>query len=213
MPVKTSIYIDGFNLYYGSLKENPSFKWLDLNALFNRILKPYHDINHINYFTANISARNGDAGPPVRQQIYLQALQAYLPNLIIYRGHFLSSTVTMRLAVPLGKQKYAKVIKTEEKGSDVNLAIHALNDAWSGKYECAVIVSNDSDLSEAMRIIKNELRKKIILITPGNPKTRPVSNQLKKWSTANFGISTADLAACQLPCEIPGTNLKKPLTW
>jgi hypothetical protein len=65
VPVKTSIYIDGFNLYYGSFKENPLCKWLDLHALFTRILKPHHEINCINYFTANISARNGEAGAPV----------------------------------------------------------------------------------------------------------------------------------------------------
>lgn len=31
-----------------------------------------------------------------------------------------------------------EVVKTEEKGSDVNLAVHLLNDAWLDVYDCAV---------------------------------------------------------------------------
>ena len=45
-------------------------------------------------------------------------------------------------------RQFVEVIKTEEKGSDVNLAVHLLNDAWLDRYECAVVVSNDSDLAE-----------------------------------------------------------------
>ena len=36
----------------------------------------------------------------------------------------------------------------EEKGSDVNLASHLLVDGFTGKYEVAVVVSNDADLLE-----------------------------------------------------------------
>ena len=32
MPMKTNIYIDGFNLYYGCVKDTP-YKWLDLAKL------------------------------------------------------------------------------------------------------------------------------------------------------------------------------------
>ena len=31
--------------------------------------------------------------------------------------------------------KFAQVIKTEENGSDVNLAVHLLNDAWLNEYD------------------------------------------------------------------------------
>ena len=72
-----------------------------------------------------------------------------------------------------------KVLKTEEKGSDVNLSVHVLNDAWKDKYDCAVIVTNDSDMSEALRLVKRQFPgKKLILIAPGN---RPVAG-LKRWA-------------------------------
>ncbi len=62
--------------------------------------------------------------------------------------------------------KFTRIFKTEEKGSDVNLAVHLLNDAWLNKYECAVIISNDSDLAEPLRLIKQQNGKKIGLISP-----------------------------------------------
>jgi hypothetical protein len=37
------------------------------------------------------------------------------------------------------------VIKTEEKGSDVNLATYLLLDAFKQDCEAAVVISNDSD--------------------------------------------------------------------
>ena len=69
---RTSVYIDGFNLYYGALKGTP-FKWLDLRALCQAYL-PNNDIDHIKYFTARISARPNDPLQPARQQAYLRAL-------------------------------------------------------------------------------------------------------------------------------------------
>ncbi len=41
--MRTIVYVDGFNLYYGALKGSP-WKWLDLLLLFETILQPHHDI-------------------------------------------------------------------------------------------------------------------------------------------------------------------------
>ncbi|WP_151448131.1 NYN domain-containing protein [Lacisediminimonas profundi] len=209
--MKTAIYIDGFNLYYGALKGTP-YKWLDLLTLFREVLQPHHEIAAINYYTANVSPRPNDPGVAIRQQAYLNALRAHVKEVKVHHGHFLSSTVKMALANPVGNQRFAEVLKTEEKGSDVNLAVHALNDAWSNQYECAVIVSNDSDLSESLRLIK-KLQKKIILVTPGDAKVRPPNAQLKRWAMATLSITQEALAASQLPSPIPGTSMSKPGTW
>ena len=50
----------------------------------------------------------------------------------------------------------ARVVKTEEKGSDVNLATNLLVDAFHNKYELAVIVSKDSDLLAPIKVVTNE---------------------------------------------------------
>ena len=41
--MRTFIYVDGFNLYYGALK-GTAWKWLDLVALFEKVLQPHHEI-------------------------------------------------------------------------------------------------------------------------------------------------------------------------
>lgn len=126
--MRTFVYVDGFNLYYGALKGTP-WKWLDLVALFERVLQPHHRILRVKYFTARVSGTSSDPSKPQRQDIYLQALQRYRPEVEVYFGHFLRHRVRALLAQPLGTQRTIEVIKTEEKGSDVNLAVHLLNDS------------------------------------------------------------------------------------
>jgi hypothetical protein len=76
-----------------------------------------------------VSGPPNDPDQPVRQQLYLRALGT-LPKVSVHLGHFLTHMVTMPLVVSAGHpQQYARVIKTEEKGSDVNLATHLLHDA------------------------------------------------------------------------------------
>lgn len=63
--------------------------------------------------------------------------------------------------VPLSNpKKYVRVAITEEKGSDVNIATHLINDGWKDLYDVAIVVSNDSDLIEPIRIVKSELKRK-----------------------------------------------------
>jgi uncharacterized LabA/DUF88 family protein len=104
-----------------------------------------------------------------------------------------------------------KVIKTEEKKSDVNIAVHILNDAYKNEYECAVLVSNDSDISEALRIVRSELRKVVIIL---NPQERP-SQELKKYASLIKPIRQGALAACQFPDRIEDENgtIIKPHKW
>ncbi len=79
--------------------------------------------------------------------MYLRALGT-LPNLFLHYGHFLTHNVWMPDASSKKKPPdHVQVIKTEEKGSDVNLATHLVRDGFRNEYELAVLVTNDSDLS------------------------------------------------------------------
>lgn len=109
--LRTIVYIDGFNLYYGAVKGTP-YKWLNLDALCWAYLDATkNDILKIKYFTALIKARPYNPDQNNRQQTFLRALKT-IPHLEIIMGHFLSHEITMPLADGTG---YAKVIKTEEK--------------------------------------------------------------------------------------------------
>ena len=159
--MKTNIYIDGFNLYYGCIKDTP-YHWLNV-AEMCRLLLPGDKIQRIKYFTALVTARPNDPDQPLRQRAFLRALQT-IPNLEIILGSFLSHEVLMPRS-PLGTG-YVRVIKTEEKGSDVNIATQLLLDGFRNDYELAVVVSNDSDLLMPIRIVTEQFGKPVGLLNP-----------------------------------------------
>jgi uncharacterized LabA/DUF88 family protein len=207
--LKTFVYIDGFNLYYGCLR-NTNYRWLDPAKLLQFLL-PKDQISQINYYTALVSARPHDPDKPVRQSIYLRALQT-VPNLRIHLGHFLSHEIMMRLAhPPAGQSPFVKVIKTEEKGSDVNLATHLVHDGHLGKYELAVVVSNDSDLAEPVRIVTHELGLKVGILNPHqHPSKTLIANAL-----FHKNIRQKVLGLSQFPAQMTDTNgpFHKPPGW
>jgi uncharacterized LabA/DUF88 family protein len=206
--MRTYVYIDGFNFYYRAVKDTP-YKWLDFNTLFQHLLSPKNQIISIKYFTALVSGKF-DPDQPIRQKTYIRAIQKYIPRLSVYYGHFLSHEIFAPLAKPEGNKRFVRIIKTEEKGSDVNLAIHVLNDAWLDLYDCAVIVSNDSDLAESLKLVKEQHNKVIGLITPG--KGHP-SRELLRYADFTKRIRKGVLAISQLPDPIPGTTIYKPKVW
>lgn len=98
--IRASVYIDGFNLYYGALKNSP-YKWLDVSKFAQNFLPPDYSIFKIKYFTARASGIN-DPDLPRRQQIYFSALKT-IPELEIYEGNFLPKTKWRPLAnFPIG---------------------------------------------------------------------------------------------------------------
>ena len=128
----------------------------------------------------------------------------------MYFGHFLSHAVRMPLARPEGNRRTVEVVRTEEKGSDVNLSVHLLNDGWPDLCDSAVVVSNDSDIAEAIRLARQHHGKRIGLVTPG---TRAPSRQLLAHADFARRIRTSALGRSQLPDPIPGTNIHRPGNW
>jgi uncharacterized LabA/DUF88 family protein len=208
--MNTFVYIDGFNLYYGAVKGTP-YKWLDIHRLC-QLLLPKNRILKIRYFTALVTARPGDPDQPNRQQIYLRALKT-IPRLEIIYGHFLEHEVKMPLAgSPPGKPKYARVIRTEEKGSDVNIAAHLINDGYKGSYRVAILVTNDSDLVEPIKIVRNELKLSVGVL---NPRPASPSHELQKFATFVKPIRKGALAASQFPAVLKDSTgtFHKPPIW
>jgi hypothetical protein len=205
----TNVYIDGFNLYYGSLRKTP-YRWLNPETLC-QLLLPKNTIGEIKYFTALVSARPNNPGLPLRQQLYLRAL-ATLPKVSVHLGHFLTHEVWMALVVPAGQpQKYAKIIKTEEKGSDVNLATHLLHDAHLGRFDVAVVVSNDSDLLEPIKIVRQDLHKQVGILNPHPNPSRALLPHIDFIKQIRAGV----LNAAQFPVTLTDAHgtFTKPATW
>jgi uncharacterized LabA/DUF88 family protein len=207
--LRTIVYVDGFNFYYGQLKDR-SHKWINLSELFKSVLGDQNKLVKIKYFTARVQPTDQDPQIHIRQATYFRALGRCCPDVEIYFGHFLRHKVFAENANPPPKR--VEIFKTEEKGSDVNLALHILNDAWLDAYDCAVIVSNDSDLSTALQLVKEQHKKVIGLITPGAPKRNP-SWQLAKYASFKKVIRTWNIENSLMPDIIPNTEIRKPSSW
>lgn len=206
-----NVYVDGFNLYYGCLK-GTTHKWLDLEALCGLLL-PSYDIKRIRYFTARISARPGQPDSPTRQDAYLRAL-ATLPKVSIHFGKFLQSTVRMPLASPpSGGPRTVEVTKTEEKGSDVNLATYLLIDAFRKDSDVAVVISNDSDLCEPIRIVHHEFNVPVGLLIPHSRTSEALRRTMPAFVKQ---IRQGPLSASQFPAKLTDTHgrtISRPATW
>ena len=216
---RTIVYIDGFNLYYRALKGTPH-KWLDIEAMSRAVLPHRCDIQRVNYYTAHISGRV-DAGAPRRQHAYLRAI-ATLPKVAIHYGNFLVSHKWAGLVQPPdfrppttlppgAAPQVACVWKTEEKGSDVNLGVHLVRDAFKGAFDLAAVLTNDTDLVEPIRIVTQEIGLPVTLLTPiAKPAT-----SLAQVATGIRHIRPY-IGPCQRPNPIlvPGKRpISKPVEW
>ncbi|MFC0195125.1 NYN domain-containing protein [Aureimonas pseudogalii] len=223
----THVYIDGFNLYYGLLKVNPH-KWLNLERFCDQLL-PKNNVIKIYYFTAKVDARANDPDQPTRQQAYLTALGT-LPRVEIEYGTFMTNAVSQPLLAlnatgrfirsggkpvlqyqPNGTATKAWVLKSEEKGSDVNLAAYLMRDAYQGNCQCAVIVSNDSDLLTPIRMVKADCGMVIGLAPPRE------KGSVELRALADFSVQPRPhhLTSSQFasPLVIDGNDLHKPASW
>jgi len=154
MKRKTNVYVDGFNLYYGCVKGTP-YRWLNISKLCTLLL-PGHSINRIRYFTALVTPTPNDPQLLQRQLTFIRALRT-IPNLSVHYGLFMTHSVWRPLANPQTTgPNMVEILDTKEKGSDVNLATYLLMDGFKREYEMAVVISNDSDLVEPIKLVTSE---------------------------------------------------------
>lgn len=216
MRLKTIVYIDGYNLYYGLLRKS-SYKWLDIHALFNNGILDQNltDLMQVKYYTAPVLGRmSDDPNSSQRQRKYLQALRELYPNqILIVEGKMIATQPNKRrVGEPFDK---VKVHHFEEKKTDVNIAVDMVSDALLKNCKQIILCTNDSDLEPALKRIK-ELRKeiKIGLISPVKiADKRFVSNDLMKHADWHKFIKHTHLIDAQLPIKIPGTSIYCPDAW
>lgn len=162
---RTCVYVDGFNLYYRALK-GTKCKWLNLSKLCQLSL-PKNDVVAVKYFTAPVIPTPFNLGLAARQNAYLRALRT-CPYTQIVLGRYIEKGVWLPLKddYDAGTLKKAYVVRHEEKGSDVNLAAHLLVDASRKTFEVGVVITNDSDLVEPIRLANIELGIPVGLLSP-----------------------------------------------
>lgn len=208
MTARSIIYIDGFNLYYGSLK-GTSHKWLDLQILFER-LRPDDAIQSIRYFTALVDGNAQD-----RQLAYLRALET-LPNVQVIRGRF--KRKRFRCGVQectfAGPRFYTG---QEEKRTDVAIGIQLIDDAYRNLADRFILVSGDSDLVPAIRMLKRRFPdKQVIVYVPSRDQVRGAATELRGEADKHRTLPMALIKRSQLPAKVPdgdGGYIEKPSPW
>lgn len=235
----TYVYIDGLNFYFGAVKGTPN-RWVDFEALAQRLV-PQDPISLIRYFTAQIKPQYPGDKAPERQQAFLRAVRVN-PRIDVQLGHFrvdakwrpladerwphhrdlfrpvLRPTALVRWVLGdakrrrLGPVTMARVLDPEEKGSDVNLATYLLYDALSGHSSKAIVVSNDSDLAEAVKLtVRHGVPVGIV-----NPHQGPTSGHLRRVASFEIPFRSAVVSACQMPAQVrtpKGKLVHKPQEW
>ncbi|GBD15798.1 6-hydroxy-3-succinoylpyridine 3-monooxygenase HspA [bacterium HR26] len=196
-------------LNYGALKGTP-YRWLDIATLCTLLL-PNHAIHRIRYFTARIQPLPNDPSKAQRQQAYLRALQT-IPHLTIHYGRYLARRARMPLVNPPATgPRIVEVWRVEEKGSDVNLAIYLLLDGFQRDYEQAVVISNDSDLVEPIRVVRKHLGLSVGVFNP-HPNT---SHALRQVTSFYRPFREGVLRASQFPPVLQDAHgiITKPRGW
>jgi len=208
--MRTNVYVDGFNLYYGALRGTP-YKWLDLEELCRRLLGSRLTLSRIRYFTADVRPVPTDRQKHVRQQVYQRALRT-ISCLDIHKGRFARGSRWMNLAEPVpGLPEKVRVQRTEEKGADVNLATYLVFDAAVRDFQAAVVVSNDTDLVEPIKLVRQEFNRPVMVVNPQTSR----SDRMRKAATSYELLDQELLALCQFPRRLTDASgsFEKPAAW
>lgn len=219
--LRTKVYIDGYNLYYGCLKGS-EHKWLDLHTLFARHILPSSspakcDLLGIKYFTAAILDKAAKAPDSVSSQSrYHTALRKTHPTEIeIITGYYSMTQAKAKLVDQDDPNKWPRdchdaiIWKLEEKQSDVSLALHAYHDAVRGDLDQVVFVTNDTDIVPALQMIRDFTSVQIGLVVPTRDHQRIPNTDLTElahWVRTH--ITDIELANSQMQKVVHGG--KKP---
>lgn len=194
---RVAVFIDGFNLHHAidALKKD-HLKWLNIRTLAEEFAPSSHfEIGDVFYFSAYATWIHKEH---MRHRTYVEALRTVGVTPVL--GHFKTKDAGCNCCDH-------KWIRHEEKESDVNLALHILNEAYKNSYDTAFIVSADSDLAPAIRMVKSIFPdKKFKIITP--PGKKHCLNLVDAAQTKPAYIKDIHLERNLLPATIPTTEGK-----
>ncbi len=221
--MKTSVYIDGLNFYYGCFKVgqsslsrcSPADKWLNLRLLADLLAAPEGTIHQVHYFTAHLHRSKRDPGQNLRQETYLRALRTVESLFIHFGSHIPVERKGMIIdpdpaALGVWEDQLVTIGTFEEKGSDVNLATRLLDDSWEGEIDRAIVVSNDTDLIAPIASARKRIRVAVVSPQP------TLAKHLKKAAETATILDPAILARCRLPVPVidaQGKPIYPPRSW
>jgi len=187
--MRIGFYIDGFNVYgaindivfkrgKGARYARPHYlKWLSYTSLCNSIatrvgqkFDARPNVVAVHFFTTvpepiyDAQGKIENAGVRSRHQDFVQALEA--EGVRVHHGKFKALPLQhcKDCDGPVTQCGAGHILKPKlsEKETDVNLAVLMVADAVAGKVDCVVILSTDSDIAPAARLIHSETDVKVV---------------------------------------------------
>ncbi len=150
----------------------------------------------------------------------------------IIKGHYLVKETTALLAQPPRTgSRQVRIIRSEEKQSDVNIASHMLLDACRNRFDAAIVVSGDGDLATPIRMVIGEFSKRVLVLNPQRRSSYHLEQVASAYRGTHFrwdnrkgreikvrndGIRLNLLRSAQLPSPITlpdGSVVAKPVDW
>lgn len=230
------VYVDGLN-FYAAVRHRPDTKWVDFGALAARLVPRAGTVSKVKYFTSQISAKAAeDSDAPRRQRVLIRAVRA--TGVEVLEGKFkvpddwrtissagkwedrfrpvppsaMLSNFSAHFATHKSRPWKARVELPREKFTDVAIASHLLRDYYQGDCDCAIVVSNDSDLRPAIELAVEDGHH-VGVFSPMSTVSRDLAN-VASWAKP---IRPDLLTQCQMPDEVqvPGSSrtLSRPASW
>ena len=195
-------FIDGFNLYFGMREAGfHHCRWLDVKRLVQSLLQPNQELVGVKYFTSRVS-NNPDKQK--RQSTYIDALES--TKIEIFYGNYQDGTAECK--------RCGHVWRTaKEKMTDVNIATAIIVDAFADKYDMAMLISGDSDLTPPIKAVHKLFpQKRVFIAFP--PKRH--NSSMAIVAKGSFIIGRKKLMDAQFDEEVisnTGKKKKRPLEW
>ncbi len=206
---KIAVFIDGFNLYHaldhfdGAPDHNRycKYKWLNLRKLASMFVFGKDTLEEVLYFT---TLATWDAGKTARHRLYIRALEN--EGVTVIYGEFKR------------KKKHCQRCKGdfwsfEEKQTDVNIALYLFQLAILERYDKAIIISGDTDLLPAVKVVRAVfLSKQIGVVIP----IGRASEDFKKHVDFHYKMREHHLIKSRFPDTITlpdSTDLTCPANW
>jgi uncharacterized LabA/DUF88 family protein len=195
-------YVDGFNLYFGMREAGfDKCRWLNVKKLVESLMQSNQELVGIKYFTSRVS-NNPDKQK--RQSTYIDALESV--GIEIYYGNYQDNNLECKRCGHVWKS-------AKEKMTDVNIATANIVDAFKERYDMAMLISGDSDLTppikEVHKIFKNT---RVFVAFP--PKRHNSSMTIVAKGSLTIGRKKLiDAQFDEVVTSKTGYKLKRPNEW
>jgi len=185
--VKAALYIDGFNLYHSILELRRNYlKWVNLWELGELIIPTNsHELVKVLFCTAY---NKKDFDKLTRHQKYVRALEHV--GVTCELGHFIKDPRRCRNC---GHEW----VEDAEKETDVNVAVHLLNDAYRNIFDHGYVLTADSDQAAVARLFKVEFPQKALTVV--TPPKRPPSKSILRHVDSDISLNRDHFELSLLP--------------